>query len=71
MIDADGNGQLTIDELKTAFDVDGTSDSKNNLWTEIISEVDRDGDGEISYIEFQGAMKEVLKNKYKKEDNRV
>ncbi len=52
MIDEDGNGQLTIDELKKAFDVEDSQSKSNNIWTEIIKEVDRDGDGQISYKEF-------------------
>jgi calcium-dependent protein kinase len=52
MIDLDGNGQLTIEELKTAFEVDSTDGASGDLWTDIIKEVDKDGDGQISYKEF-------------------
>lgn len=54
---------ITIDELKQVFD--STGDSKEeSLWQEIMSEVDKNNDNEISFEEFCEAMKDFLKKKH-------
>ena len=63
MIDTDGSGEITIDELKAAFEPEG-HEKDGHLWTEIMDEVDKDGDGSISYVEFKNAMTAMLKNKH-------
>jgi len=55
LIDKDNSGDITIDELKAAFDADGDS-KDNSLWSDIMTEVDKDGDGKISSKEFMDAM---------------
>lgn len=51
MFDIDGNGIITLDEIKevlgTACDVD------ERVWKEIVREVDDNGDGVIEFKEFQ------------------
>lgn len=63
MIDVDNSGMITVDELKQVFD--STGDSKDErLWEEIMSEVDKNHDNEISFEEFCEAMKDFLKKRY-------
>ena len=46
--------------MKSAFENEDHQKSKN-LWKEIMSEVDKNGDGVISYDEFFNAMTAVVK----------
>jgi Ca2+-binding EF-hand superfamily protein len=63
LIDTDGSGNITIDELKAAFETEG-HEKDDGLWSQIMVEVDKDGDGTISQDEFFEAMQAVLKNKH-------
>ena len=65
MIDRDNSNYITIEELKSAFQGDGKDDE---LWKEIMVEVDKDGDNKISFQEFSNAMTSVLKNKHGKKE---
>lgn len=54
---------ITVDELKQVFD--STGDSKDEtLWHEIMCEVDKNHDNEISFEEFCDAMKDFLKKRH-------
>ena len=50
ILDKDGGGTITIDELKEAFDAHNDKDEE--LWKEIMAEVDENNDNEISFEEF-------------------
>lgn len=65
LIDKDNSGAITIDELRDAFETDG-HEKDSALWMEIMSEVDKDHDNQISQQEFFDAMTAVLKNKHTK-----
>lgn len=56
MFDADGNGYLTIDELKAVFANGSSSSSSNVNWLEFIKAADKDGDQQISRTEFIDVM---------------
>jgi len=56
--DNNKDGKLSASELKLIL---GTSD--NELINELISNIDKNNDGEISYQEFSDLMKEILKKK--------
>lgn len=61
MIDKNGDGKLSLDEIRSAFEVktpDGTS--SNSYYEEIISTLDLNGDGEIDYEEFKTAMNKLI-----------
>jgi Ca2+-binding EF-hand superfamily protein len=53
---------ITIDELKAVFDTQGTKDE--SLWTEIMADVDKNNDNQISFDEFTEAMTQVLKKQH-------
>jgi len=58
LFDKDGGGSISSDEVKEVLGVGKKFDEK--VWDEIISEVDIDGDGEISYSEFKLMMEKLL-----------
>jgi len=61
IFDADGDGSISPQELKNVFG-GGTVgfEQGEKVWNEIMSEVDTDRDGVISYDEFKSAMFEIL-----------
>lgn len=59
MIDSDGSGEISRQEIKEFFSMSGGDEA---FVSEMIQEVDANGDGEISYVEFKEMMgKMVLK----------
>jgi Ca2+-binding EF-hand superfamily protein len=60
IIDKDGSGMITIDELKEAFDTQGTKKDQQ-LWLDIMKEVDKNNDNQISLEEFMDSMAQFLR----------
>ena len=58
MFDKDGSGALSIDELKAHFSMGEDSAEE---WDKIISDVDENNDGEISYEEFLKIMDKMVR----------
>jgi len=56
LFDKDGNGYLTADELQEIFNPGNAKEIEENVWVELIKEVDENGDGKISYKEFKEMM---------------
>ena len=56
MFDLDGNGYITIEELKETIPIEIQNTSQ---WLEIVGEVDQDGDCQISFEEFKLMMEKV------------
>ena len=59
LFDIDGNGYITLEELKESMPVEITSKIE---WRELIEEVDKDGDCQISFEEFKEMMQKLLIN---------
>ena len=59
LFDLDKNGSISADEVKHVLD--NGSDIHNDQWNKIISEVDLNGDGEISLHEFMIMMKKLIR----------
>lgn len=56
LFDIDGNGFLTADELRDIFNPGNAKDVDEKVWSELIQEVDQNGDGKISLKEFKDMM---------------
>ena len=69
VIDEDGSGYISLDELKNAFTQKGSKSEEQrgskggDVWKDIMRKADLDKDGKISEKEFIQAMKEVLHSK--------
>lgn len=63
MIDTDGSGYITIDELKVAFDINQGNEDK--IYKQIMNEVDKNHDGLISFSEFSEVMSKCIGSNYK------
>ena len=59
LFDIDGNGFITLDELKESMPIEITSRLE---WKELIDEVDKDGDCQISLEEFKEMMRKLVNN---------
>lgn len=58
LFDKDRSGKITIDELKVILT--GNAVVSNDVWTRMISEIDQNKDGEISYSEFKKIMRKMI-----------
>ena len=56
IFDLDGNGYITIDELKETIPLEIQN---NSQWIDIVKEVDQDGDCQINYEEFKFMMEKI------------
>jgi Ca2+-binding EF-hand superfamily protein len=70
MFDTNGDGQIDRHELKEMFSpstmrklstVSNNASNNEDLWSEIMTEVDKNEDDEISYEEFNDALTIMLK----------
>ena len=59
IFDSDGNGNITVDELKSIFENNGTK-KEEQLWVDIMNEVDTNRDGVINFEEFVQSMTKVV-----------
>jgi calcium-dependent protein kinase len=57
MFDLDGNGYITIEELKKTMPLEITTKAG---WRNLVSEVDKDGDYQISFKEFKEMMEKLI-----------
>lgn len=63
LFDIDHSGTITAEELKKILGSKGNSQQQevdDNEWDRIIDEVDKDGNGEISFIEFKEMIYNML-----------
>ncbi len=58
VFDRDGGGSISSQEIKETLGVGKNIDEK--VWNEIVSEVDPNGDGEISFEEFKQMMSKLM-----------
>jgi calcium-dependent protein kinase len=56
LFDIDGNGYITINELKETMPLQITN---NQQWIDLVKEVDQDGDCQISFNEFKDMMEKI------------
>lgn len=58
LFDKDRSGSISADEVKQVLGVGKNIDEK--IWNDIVREVDENGDGEISFVEFKIMMEKLL-----------
>lgn len=58
MFDINQDGKISAEEIKQILGGQKTGISDENQWTDILNEVDVDGDGCIDYEEFIQMMKQ-------------
>ena len=58
MYDKDGSGTISIDEIKEVIGQGQTI--SDEVWAQVVMEVDANGDGEVSYEEFKEMMHALL-----------
>ena len=58
LFDRDNSGSISANEIKDVLGVGKNIDEK--VWNEIVLEVDANGDGEISFLEFKIMMQKLL-----------
>ena len=63
MLDANSDGQISKDELRAVFGGGHVSGRGEQVWDEIMQQVDTDNDGSISFVEFTNAMKGVIEHR--------
>lgn len=67
IFDKDNNGFIDANEIRTVL---GKGKNLNdNVWEELISEVDINGDGEVSFKEFRKMMKQLIGTENEDDDN--
>lgn len=59
LFDKDSSGKISLDEIKETFG--GNKATNDNVWKEIMSSIDSNSDGEISYKEFKDMMTKIIK----------
>jgi calcium-dependent protein kinase len=56
--DKDGGGTISIDEIKAVLGMG--KDISEEVWNQIVKEVDENGDGEVDFEEFSIMMRQLL-----------
>ena len=57
--DKDNSGSISVEEIRNVLG--GGQKISDEVWRQVVTEVDEDGDGEVSLEEFKAMMKKLLK----------
>jgi Ca2+-binding EF-hand superfamily protein len=60
ILDKDGGGTITIEELKLELCGEENKDVDETIWEAIVAEVDEDGNGELDFMEFCTIMQSLV-----------
>ena len=60
MLDVDGSGSISFDEVKAMLMVEG-ADQSDEVFLAMIRETDDNGDGEITFDEFEMIMTQLIR----------
>mmetsp|Transcript_7685 Transcript_7685/g.5784 ORF Transcript_7685/g.5784 Transcript_7685/m.5784 type:complete len:145 (+) Transcript_7685:1150-1584(+) len=69
LFDKDNSGSISAEEVRMVLGV-GTQIGSEEVWKEIIGEVDANGDGEISFLEFETMMRKILSSSEEEEQKK-
>jgi calcium-dependent protein kinase len=62
IFDKDGGGTITIEEIKNVLVGEKNKDVDDDVWEQIVAEVDDDGNGEIDFLEFCAMMHKLVQH---------
>ena len=70
MLDYNGDGVISLDDFENLFNSYGGARMNTKIWNNLLMEADKNGDGTVSFYEFQAAMGNLLrKSLHKKRRN--
>lgn len=70
MLDYNNDGVISLDDFENLFNSYGGARMNNKIWSNLLMEADQNGDGTVSFQEFQSAMGNLLrKSLHKKRRN--
>ena len=65
MFDKNNSGTISFKELKVVLQGDNPEDFSDDVFNELIKQIDLDGNGEIDFNEFEKMMKLLVNHKVK------
>ena len=65
MFDKDGSGFISKEEIKAVLGKGKNNKKKDNVWKDIINQIDLNQDGQISFEEFTEAMIKMIEKNQK------
>ena len=63
MFDKNNGGTISFQELRSVLEGDDPDEFTDDLFKELINQIDINGDGEIDFKEFEKMMTYLVKNK--------
>lgn len=66
ILDANHDNKISIEDFDDLFNSYGGAKMDNDLWQSLLAEADVNGDGVVSFNEFQNSMKNLIKKNLKK-----
>lgn len=66
ILDTNKDGTITLEDFDDLFNSYGGSKMDQEVWNNLLAEADKNGDGKVSFEEFQEAMANMLKNNFNK-----
>ena len=66
IMDTNGDGHISLDDFDDLFNSYGGAKMDQDLWENLLMEADKNGDGIVTFEEFQTAMGNILRKTLKK-----
>ena len=66
IMDTNGDGHISLDDFDDLFNSYGGARMDQDLWENLLMEADKNGDGIVTFEEFQTAMGNILRKTLKK-----
>jgi Ca2+-binding EF-hand superfamily protein len=65
-LDTNKDGTITLEDFDDLFNSYGGSKMDQDVWENLLAEADKNGDGKVSFDEFQEAMANMLRKSINK-----